>query len=919
MKNSDTPKKTLIKLFIFLFVSQVFFIHWIGWGENTRFDLTRAISEEGSFSINSYRNNTSDRVYFKGNYYSDKPPLISMISAPIHSLIVSLFPFEKIENNVLLKRKVGLTFIEEELFLPLPIKLSMIFSTILVSLLPNILTSLLIFRLSFKILNDIKKSLMIALIYSFGTLAFPSSLIYFGNSLLTFFVFSSFLIIFIKKGDLKTLFVSGLLLGISSLIDYLAFLFLPAFLFYVALKTKNFKIFVFIFSVLLGLMPLLLYQYLIFNNPFEGTYKHTDQQIWTKVHLNLNYGIESILPSLSKIYRITIDSYRGIFFYYPILFIFLFGILKIRKIWKEETIFVFILFFTFLYFFSISWNWWGGASFSIRYFSPIMPFLTFGMISLAKLKFYDRINKISFFIIAFSIFVNILSLQGVENKIEDPINIYPQNVEKVNSFGFIDAPLFTKYLSEFLFKGPTPKLFNSIFYNSYSFLDIRDNVEQPVGDLLFNKLYLFDNFFLRTGVFLLTINIILFIFLFRSFLNKKLIKISIVFIILFFTLSIGRDTVFYVNCYREENPGFRWCKDDSLIYLYSNNSTKYKLYIYLFPANDTDFLIKINNKSFIFKTEKDKPEVFSQIVELKKGKNSIEIFSNRECKQLNEFFFKEGNSTDTRCVSFALFNEPNTIPLNELFEKDLNILHTSGWYTEEKYDWLIFRWMRNKGKIEIYSPKSKLIMLLFYARNFEPLNETELKIFNDEYLIFKENITKDWKIYSTNPFLVKNYTIIDFDIGQCLYPHELNISSDSRCLGLAIGNLTVIDFTEFLKLVPKKGLYQKEFDISTNITFNWYQRDAEFLIYSINKMGVKIKFLARGIVKMDAKVKCNELEKIFNIDEKWGNFEFECFLREGENSLIFETPNCYTPNKLNISNDNRCLSVAIGNLTIDIQ
>jgi hypothetical protein len=226
--------------------------------------------------------------------------------------------------------------------------------------------------------------------------------------------------------------------------------------------------------------------------------------------------------------------------------------------------------------------------------------------------------------------------------------------------------------------------------------------------------------------------------------------------------------------------------------------------------------------------------------------------------------------------------------------------------------------MRDKGKIEIYSPKSKLLMLLFYARKFDSLSVTELKIFSNEDLIFKENVTKDWKIYSTEPFLVKNYTIIDFDIGQCLYPHELNISSDSRCLGLAIGNLTIIDFTEFLKLVPKKGFYQKEFDTSTNITFNWYQKEAGFLIYSINKIGVKIKFLARGIVKMDTKIKCNELEKIFNIDEKWGEFEVECFLKEGENFLIFKSPNCYTPKQLNISNDNRCLSIAIGNLTIDI-
>ncbi len=49
-----------------------FFPRWGDWNQNSRLDLTMAIVEDRTLSIDAYGKNTGDYALFEGHLYSDK-------------------------------------------------------------------------------------------------------------------------------------------------------------------------------------------------------------------------------------------------------------------------------------------------------------------------------------------------------------------------------------------------------------------------------------------------------------------------------------------------------------------------------------------------------------------------------------------------------------------------------------------------------------------------------------------------------------------------------------------------------------------------------------------------------------------------------------------------------------------------------
>mgnify|MGYP001434281176 FL=1 len=61
-------------LFFLLFVSYAYFYQGGGWGQNSRFNLVRAMTIDRSFQIDPYHQSTGDKAFSNGHYYSDKAP-----------------------------------------------------------------------------------------------------------------------------------------------------------------------------------------------------------------------------------------------------------------------------------------------------------------------------------------------------------------------------------------------------------------------------------------------------------------------------------------------------------------------------------------------------------------------------------------------------------------------------------------------------------------------------------------------------------------------------------------------------------------------------------------------------------------------------------------------------------------------------
>lgn len=81
-ERSSSQWKAASLLGAVLFLSFIYFYEGGGWNQNSRFDLVRAIVERHTLRTDAYYQNTQDRAYVSGHYYSDKAPGLVFLSLP---------------------------------------------------------------------------------------------------------------------------------------------------------------------------------------------------------------------------------------------------------------------------------------------------------------------------------------------------------------------------------------------------------------------------------------------------------------------------------------------------------------------------------------------------------------------------------------------------------------------------------------------------------------------------------------------------------------------------------------------------------------------------------------------------------------------------------------------------------------------
>jgi hypothetical protein len=66
-----------------VFISYAYFYEGGGWNQNSRFDLVRAIIQQHTLRIDTYHENTGDKAFANGHYYSDKAPGLVLLAVPV--------------------------------------------------------------------------------------------------------------------------------------------------------------------------------------------------------------------------------------------------------------------------------------------------------------------------------------------------------------------------------------------------------------------------------------------------------------------------------------------------------------------------------------------------------------------------------------------------------------------------------------------------------------------------------------------------------------------------------------------------------------------------------------------------------------------------------------------------------------------
>jgi len=493
--------KREFKIFLTFFLIYLFFIQWYGWNEESQFSLTKAISDEGRFEIDSFYNRTGDRALYNNHYYSDKDPGLSFLSVPIYSswkFIYSLFPQEQKQNNQyveVLINNVTIYSPKDPGFFTFN---SMILVTILTSCIFSALTVVLIYKISKSFSKNEKHRLLLTITYGLGTLAFPISLNFMGHATATFFSFLSFYLLFkVKHGknhDVNLFVLSGLFAGIGIITEDIVAL-IAFFLFTYSYTIDRKKTAFFVLGLFIGLLPLLFYNFSIFNTPFDLTRAYIDRSIYISAYPyeNVTASSEKILknaifpsdeigrilrhfhfvtspPNLYVILRLLIDPFRGILFYCPVLFLSFIGMFYMHKEYRTESLLILCIFISFLIVLSMRTSWWGGYGFGNRYLFSVIPFLVIPIIYAFKKANF----KLILILVLISIFVNFLGLQNPEDYISDihTMAMKKEYLEKLNTLEPFPNPLQSYYLPLFLKYGPRSRIFESISNGQYS-IDIR--------------------------------------------------------------------------------------------------------------------------------------------------------------------------------------------------------------------------------------------------------------------------------------------------------------------------------------------------------------------------------------------------------------------------------------------------------------
>jgi hypothetical protein len=190
-----------ILLFTLLLFAYGFFQQYPAWNEYSRYDLIRALVEQGTTQIDSFHENTGDVAFYAGHWYSDKAPGTALLGLPVYVLLLVSSGLSRTSGVPgQLEAVQAVAFVE-----------SGIATALLVVLLVRFLAPLV----------GERWATAVGLAYGFGSIAFPFATMFFGHAASTAALFASFYLLHLLKErpGRWTALVAGSLGGLAVLIE----------------------------------------------------------------------------------------------------------------------------------------------------------------------------------------------------------------------------------------------------------------------------------------------------------------------------------------------------------------------------------------------------------------------------------------------------------------------------------------------------------------------------------------------------------------------------------------------------------------------------------------------------------------------------------------------------------------------------
>lgn len=354
---------TLVVVFIFL---TLFFIRFqqVSWNDGSRFATVQNLVENYSFAIDHSLFFTYDKVFIKGHFYSDKPPVFSVIASTPYFILHSL----------------GYHFVDHPRSFVYVINVLMLF-------VPALIFIYFIFRLfknRLEITSD--QALLLSLILFLGSALLPFTTVFNNHLLAALLVGVATSLLFFEPKRFFHYFIIGTVFGIATVIDlgvvFMVFSFSLYILFYNSFNKETFKKFLFF---CLGNILFLAVHYIInfqITGDFFPASMHPEFFIYSGSKFsysnltNVGLVVHSFGDWIKYIYLMTFGQ-RGFWLHNPLSFFglclavyYIFQTDKKMRLYSLASLFSVLMV---LMYYSLYGRGASGGSYTVRWFLILIP------------------------------------------------------------------------------------------------------------------------------------------------------------------------------------------------------------------------------------------------------------------------------------------------------------------------------------------------------------------------------------------------------------------------------------------------------------------------------------------------------------------------------------------------------------------
>jgi hypothetical protein len=396
-----------------------------GWNQNSRFDLTRAIVEQGTSILDSYAYNTDDlscrgrlgrceqaRTELGEHYYCDKAPGASWLAIPAYAVAYALFGTNRPSQRYL--------------------ALSAWWVTIVAVAVPSAMAVVMLYLMLEAFMGSAPVRITLALAYGLATLAFPYSTLFHGHQLTAALLVIGFaLLVWAKHLTVNSprpsfLIAIGLVLAYAVVVEYPSAIALIPLIGYAAMFMRPWRRFGWLIAGgVVPIIPLTAYHWLVFGGPLTLPYQFSTGLPRHIGFMGLGWPAPDVLGA------ILVGEYRGLFYSAPWLLLAIPGAIALlgRRGHRTEALVCVVISTLFMWLNSSLFDWQGGWAMGPRYLIPAIPFLAVLVVGVVprscRRSFARRAAAIVGVAFAFALIAAsaILMLAGTAVKPEVPMDI----------------------------------------------------------------------------------------------------------------------------------------------------------------------------------------------------------------------------------------------------------------------------------------------------------------------------------------------------------------------------------------------------------------------------------------------------------------------------------------------------------------